>query len=106
MPNETIIDKVLHIDAELIASTSLEAEVNSGSANIEASFGEGAGQRLPYYEGLYRVIPKAYEGTVLETKNKSMDRNVNVSVIPTEEVSNLHGTTFAIAREGVVVYGL
>lgn len=104
MPNnELIIDKVLRIDAELIANTTLEAEFDSNEMYIECGFEVGAGARLPYYKGETEVIPKAYDETILHTKNQSMDSDIKVLVIPTEEVSNLYGTTFAIAREGIEI---
>ena len=58
---------------------------------IEITFSEGAGGRLPNYEGTYEVIPKAHVEQILETKNKSMTDNVTVREIPYSEVTNPQG---------------
>lgn len=81
----------------------IDCEIDIQNVVIDCELEVGRGGRLPYYEGEYVAKPKAYEETILPTKNKSMKDDVKVLVIPTEEVSNLHGTTFAIAREGIVI---
>ena len=50
-----------------------------------------------HYEGPYVVIPKAFDNTILQTKNKVMDDNVEVVEIPYDETSNTYGTTVVIA---------
>lgn len=52
-------------------------------------------EAAPEYEGPYVVIPNVYEQT-LNTKNKSMKRNVTVTEIPYAEVSNEYGVTVSI----------
>lgn len=49
----------------------------------------------PPYPGPYTVIPNVYEQT-LSTKNKSMTKNVTVTEIPYQEVSNEYGVTVSI----------
>lgn len=83
-------DKVSIVDSDTIVNEYL----------IECEFEIGSGGRLPYYEGEYEVVPKTIDQT-LSTERKSMKQDIKVVAIPTEEVSNLCGTTFAIAREGV-----
>ena len=58
---------------------------------IEITFDEGAGGRLPNYEGDYVVTPKAHVEQILETKNKSMTDDVTVLEIPYSEVTNPEG---------------
>lgn len=100
------IDRVLRIDAELVSVTSLDASLSLDGCVIECGLSSGEGGRLPYYEGEYVVTPKADNETILATKQKSMRDDVKVLKIPTESVSNLYGTTFAIAREGIEIdYG-
>lgn len=48
------------------------------------------------YDGLYTVVPKAAESTILETRNKTMRDNVTVLEIPYAEVSNPIGGKTAI----------
>lgn len=47
----------------------------------------------PYdiYTGQYEVTPQFYYGTELETANKVATRNITVSAIPVEAVSNPAG---------------
>lgn len=100
------IDKVLRIDTDLNMVTPIETTLTVGGCLIECKISSGEGGRLPYYNGDYIVTPKAYDETVLPTAQKSMKEDVKVLVIPTESVSNLYGTTFAIAREGIEInYG-
>ena len=56
------------------------------------------------YTGAYTVIPKAYEETVLQTKEKRMLDDVTVTEIPYYETSNISGTTVYIAGE-VEIHG-
>lgn len=52
------------------------------------------------YEGIYEVIPKVKENTILETKNKWMKEDVTILEIPAYEVSNIAGgTTLTIGKE-------
>ena len=53
---------------------------------------EGAGGKLPTYDGDYEVTPKILEQE-LETRNKSMTDNVKVLSIPFSEVINPEGGT-------------
>lgn len=48
------------------------------------------------YDGDYIVIPKAWESTVLETKDKLMEDEVTVTEIPYAETSNEYGKTVTI----------
>jgi len=82
------IDKVLLIDADIMVDNVI----------IDCEIELGAGGRLPNYDGYYIVTPKITEQK-LDTKNKSMIDDVTVLEIPTDEVGNEFGTTFAIARE-------
>jgi len=50
----------------------------------------------PHYQGVYTVVPKKDEQTVLATANKVMDDDVTVLEIPYQAVSNLVGGTTAI----------
>ena len=54
---------------------------------------------LPVYDGPYHVIPKAWQGQELETRQKMMEDNVTVDEVPYIEVSNPEGTTCIIATE-------
>lgn len=47
------------------------------------------------YEGEYTVVPNVY-AQVLPTKNKVMRRDVTVTEIPYQEVSNEYGVTVSI----------
>lgn len=97
----SVVEKVLVIDSDLQKDIPIDATVQIGNMVINSDLNTGMGGTLPYYKGLYEATPKAYDETILPTKNKSMKDDVKVLVIPTEEVSNLYGTTFAIAREGI-----
>ena len=50
-----------------------------------------------HYDGEYIVTPKAWEETLLETKNKVLTDNVRVLEVPYDEISNSTGTTVVIA---------
>lgn len=55
---------------------------------------------VDYYEGPYEVTPKAWQGTVLETKDKAMTDDVTVLEIPYYETGNVYnGLTVYIANE-------
>ena len=86
-----IIDKVLRIDAEFLPERNPEAELKLDNVLIECGFEVGGGGRLPYYQGEYEITPKAYDETVLNTKNKSLKDDVKVLEIPFSKVSNPQG---------------
>lgn len=75
------IDIELEIDDEKEATSEIEFELD------EVIQGGGA---LPYYKGLYTVIPKVKEQK-LPTKDKSMAKDLTVTEIPYSEVSNPQG---------------
>lgn len=66
--------------------------VSSNTLNIPITVGNAiivhGGE---HYEGPYEVIPKAFNETVLETKDLLMDDDVTVLKIPYYETSNLSG---------------
>lgn len=55
---------------------------------------------VDYYEGPYEVTPRAWQETVLETKDKAMADDVTVLEIPYYETGNVYnGLTVYIANE-------
>ena len=55
---------------------------------------------MDVYEGPYEVTPRAWQGTVLETKDKAMTDDVTVLEIPYFETGNVYnGLTVYIANE-------
>lgn len=67
----------------------------SESINISVSEG-GTSERLPYYTGEYNVTPSISQ-KVLETRNKSMSKDVVVLEIPKYQFDNLsNGQTVVI----------
>lgn len=54
-------------------------------------------REVPYYDGPYVVIPKAYEEQNLPTRDKKMRDDVTVTEVQYAEVSNIYGTTVTIA---------
>lgn len=58
----------------------------------------GTGGSKPY-EGDYEVTPKADSAVVLPTKDRFLNRDVNVKKIPYYETSNQTGVTVYIAAE-------
>lgn len=60
---------------------------------------------VEYYEGSYEVIPKAFESSVLQTRDKYLTDDVTVTKVPYFEVSNESGKTVYIANEGVIING-
>lgn len=94
----SVIEKVLVIDADIKSEVPINAEVKIENMIINCDVGTGMGGTLPYYKGEYVVTPKAYEEQILPTKDRSMKEDVKVLEIPTDEVGNEYGTTFAIAR--------
>lgn len=81
------IDKVLYLDADLTVENLV----------IDCDIENGAGGRLPNYTGDYTIVPNVVSQTI-DTINKSMISDIVVKEIPTDEVSNEYGITFAIAR--------
>lgn len=51
------------------------------------------------YQGIYNVIPKANEETVLETMDKTLTDNVTVEKVPYFETHSETGITIYIASE-------
>lgn len=80
-------DRVSLVDTEIIENELI----------IECEFEIGDGGRLPNYDGSYVITPEVFAQT-LPTERKSTIHDIEVLAIPTDEVSNLYGTTFSIAR--------
>lgn len=85
--------KVREFDKDYRAIKLQVEEFDKVSINIgEVTEGGGA---LPPYLGSYEVIPSLVTQE-LDTKNKSLYKNIEVKPIPSEGVSNPYGTTFII----------
>ena len=69
----------------------LQLTISSNDMSLDIEITDGAGGKLPTYEGAYEVTPKPFIEQVLETKNKSMVDNVTVFEIPYSEVTNPQG---------------
>lgn len=93
------IEQESNLDIELFEFETIEIEVEEGSSS---SSGSG---RLPDYMGAYSVVPRIGEQT-LNTKDKSMTKDVTVFAIPYEEVSNLSGgyTATIGLEEGDIIW--
>lgn len=76
-------------DLDFVIEESIELDFDIGEVTVVGT--------LPWYEGPYTVTPKAFDETVLDTRQKSMRSNVTVEEIPYAETSNVHGTTVVIA---------
>ena len=68
----------------------IEVEIQSNNQEFDLETSEVIGGRLPLYEGAYSVEPRKVQQT-LETKDKSMARNVTVEAIHFSEVENPSG---------------
>lgn len=68
-------------------------------AELKACFGEviEVDHHFDPYEGAYIITPLAWQDQILATKDKTMTDDVTVLEVPYTEVSNIHGTTVAIA---------
>lgn len=78
-----------------MTSRNIELNLNDPNTNdleleIDASFIGGGGGEYPTYKGQYTVIPKFIEQE-LETKDKVLERNVEVKEIPVQKAENLGG---------------
>ena len=84
--------------------------ISSGEVNLKGSGGDMGRleanktkvvmYNAPVYDGVYTVMPKAYDAQVLPTKNRVLEDNVTVEKVPSFDVSNQSGgTTFYIAAE-------
>ena len=69
----------------------LDVTINANNMSLDFNITDGAGGKLPTYDGEYEVRPKPFLDQVLETKNKSMLDNVTVFEIPYSEVENPGG---------------
>lgn len=81
----------LDTSVEFDSDIDFETEVVQNDFDIE--FAEAIivqGERLPNYEGEYNVIPRVNEQT-LNTKDRSMVKDVKVEAIPYVEVTNVGG---------------
>lgn len=100
-----------HVSANIANVHYITGKISDDQHNINCSItGDGeitAEIKLPKiiqngdvdeYEGMYHVIPKAYEDQVLPTKNKVLYSDVTVAEIPTYETSNESGLTFIIGE--------
>ena len=76
-------------DLDFIIEESFDLDFDIGEVTVVGT--------LPWYEGPYTATPKAFEETVLPTRQKSMRTDVTVLEIPYAEVSNTDGTTVVIA---------
>ena len=76
-------------DLDFVIEESFELDFDIGEVTVVGT--------LPWYEGPYSVTPKAFDETVLPTRQKSMRNDVTVEEIPYQEVSNPNGTTVVIA---------
>lgn len=72
---------------------------------IEEAIIVNEGGNYDIYRGEYVVTPKAYDSTVLETKEKLMTDDVTVLEIPYYETSNESGLTVYIAGEDELIIG-
>lgn len=76
-------------DLDFIIEESFELDFEIGEVTVVG--------HLPWYEGEYTVTPKAFDETILPTRQKSMRMDVTVEEIPYAETSNIYGTTVVIA---------
>lgn len=96
MNDQRVIDNVLYLDVFLSESSqSLDIFLDSGSQELEIEMMGGSEGRLPYYLGEYEVDPRKVE-QILETANKSMERDVIVHPIFYAETSNISGGLTAV----------
>lgn len=70
----------LYIDIDVEEVCSITIDVEEGIQ----------GEMLPYYEGRYEVTPRKIQQK-LNTKDKSMSKDVTIFAIPYNEVSNPYG---------------
>lgn len=82
----------------------VKTAVNDHKYKVSVSTAIVAGGGIPY-EGEYIVTPKAFEETILETRNKLMADDVTVLEIPYWETSNPDGKTVYIAGEVEINHG-
>lgn len=79
------------IEFALGSSKPLDISIETNEMTLEIGFDGDSGGKLPTYDGEYEVTPKAHLEQILETKNKSMVRDVTVHEIPYSEVTNPEG---------------
>lgn len=81
------MDRILYIDVDIgIINEEIQIDVEEGSH----------GGIFPYYEGSYEISPSIHEKT-LETKNKSMEKDLKVLQIPMHKFDNTsNGQTIVI----------
>lgn len=79
------------IQFDITIAKPLDISISSNNMGLDINITDGAGGKLPTYEGDYQVTPKPFIEQVLETKNKSMVDNVTVFEIPYSEVTNPEG---------------
>lgn len=84
---EAVIDEQINISVSEEDTVSVNADVVITHAEAD------------YYDGDYVVIPKAYNETVLETKDKLLTDDVTVEKIPYYKTSNESGYTVYIGSE-------
>lgn len=68
------------------------------NTNLSGTIISGEGTHRSYYNGSYEVIPKV-DSQTLETKEKIMADDLEISSIPYFETSNQYGYTIYIGTE-------
>ena len=86
-PLDSSVDEDLILDYDEIRGDISPIETISGTI----TYGIGDSGDTEIYNGEYTVIPKAFEETVLQTRNKKMLNNVTVREVPYFETSNTSG---------------
>lgn len=84
---EAILHELVQFHGELNTNASLEGEL-SAKATLNAEL--TTAMPLPYYNGEYKVVPD-FEGTTLQTKGKSMEKDVIVDPIHVSSTINISG---------------
>lgn len=78
----------------------LETEINitgnlNTDTNLMGTIINGEGTHRSYYSGTYEITPQT-DSQTLETNNKIMTDDIEISSIPYREVSNQYGKTVYI----------
>lgn len=84
---EAILHELVQLHGELLSNSSIVGNLSSkASLNAEIT----TATPLPMYDGEYNVVPD-FEGTTLQTKGKSMEKDVTVDPIHVSSTINISG---------------
>lgn len=92
------ISSLIKLNGSLSPVIQLKGDVKDTPDVISATMSASI-QENPIYNGPYDVIPDARYDRTLETKDKLLTENINVSKVPFHETHNDYGTTVYIAME-------